>query len=84
VKVWEALLRVPEGRVTSYQGLAKAIGKPKAVRAVASAVAANPVGSLIPCHRVIRATGAIGDYHWGAERKLTLLAVEGARNLVQG
>jgi len=81
VKVWEALLKIPEGRVTTYQQLAKAIGKAKAVRAVASAVASNPIGYLIPCHRVIRSTGAVGEYHWGADRKLTLLAVEGARQI---
>jgi AraC family transcriptional regulator, regulatory protein of adaptative response / methylated-DNA-[protein]-cysteine methyltransferase len=81
VKVWEALLSVPEGNVTTYQSLARHIGMPEAAHAVGRAAAANPVGYVIPCHRVIRATGAIGDYKWGAERKTVLLAVEGARKL---
>jgi AraC family transcriptional regulator of adaptative response/methylated-DNA-[protein]-cysteine methyltransferase len=79
VKVWEALLRIPEGRVTTYQDLAKAIGAPKAVRAVGTAVGANPIGYLIPCHRVIRSTGAIGEYHWSSARKSALLAIESSR-----
>ena len=64
--MWSALLRVPPGRVVSYLDLASAIGQPRAVRAVAGALAHNPVGYLVPCHRVIRATGALGDYRWGA------------------
>jgi AraC family transcriptional regulator of adaptative response/methylated-DNA-[protein]-cysteine methyltransferase len=80
VKVWEALLRIPEGSVTTYQDVAKAIGAPRATRAVGTAVGANPIGFLIPCHRVIRSTGAIGDYHWGATRKTAILAVEYARS----
>jgi AraC family transcriptional regulator of adaptative response/methylated-DNA-[protein]-cysteine methyltransferase len=73
IKVWKALLRVPHGAVVSYETLAIAIGKPKAVRAVANAVAHNPVAFLIPCHRVIRKTGAIGGYHWGSEKKRAIL-----------
>jgi len=76
IKVWEALLRVPQGEVVSYEELASYIGKPKAVRAVANAVARNPVAFLIPCHRVIRKTGAIGGYHWGSTKKTAILLWE--------
>ncbi len=79
VKVWEALLRVPFGGVSTYADLAKAAGSPSAVRAVASAVAANPVAWLIPCHRVIRAEGVVGEYHWGSERKTALIGWERAQ-----
>ena len=78
IKVWEALLRIPPGAVASYADVARAVGRSRAVRAAASAVADNPIGFLIPCHRVIRSTGAIGEYHWGAARKQALLAWEGA------
>ena len=78
VTVWEALLRVPAGAVVSYEELAAALGRPSATRAVASAVARNPVGYLVPCHRVIRKTGAPGEYRWGAPRKRAMLAWEGA------
>jgi AraC family transcriptional regulator, regulatory protein of adaptative response / methylated-DNA-[protein]-cysteine methyltransferase len=79
VKVWEALLRIPEGSVTSYQELAARLRRPRAARAVGNAVARNPVAFLIPCHRVIRRMGALGGYHWGPARKQTLLAWEAAR-----
>lgn len=79
LKVWEALLSVPEGAVTSYQSLASAIGQPRATRAVGSAIAANPIALLIPCHRVLRATGQLGDYRWGPVRKRAVLALEQAR-----
>ena len=79
LKVWEALLRIPEGGVATYQDLAQAVGQPTAVRAVASAVARNPVAWLIPCHRVIRKTGAFGEYRWGEARKRAMLAWEAAR-----
>ncbi len=78
VKVWSALLRVPPGRVVSYLDLASAIGQPRAVRAVGNALAHNPLGYLVPCHRVIRATGALGDYRWGQVRRRALLAWEAA------
>lgn len=78
IRVWEALVAIPAGAAVCYQDLAAAIGAPAATRAVASAVAANPVAILIPCHRVIRKTGAFGDYHWGATRKRALLAWEAA------
>jgi AraC family transcriptional regulator, regulatory protein of adaptative response / methylated-DNA-[protein]-cysteine methyltransferase len=79
VKVWEALLHIPAGDLASYEDVATAIGRPTAVRAVASAVARNPVAFLIPCHRVIRKTGAFGEYRWGAARKRAMLIWEGAR-----
>lgn len=79
IKVWEALLRIPAGVLVSYGDVAAAIGQPSATRAVASAVARNPVSYLIPCHRVIRASGALGEYHWGAARKRTIVAWEAAR-----
>lgn len=80
VKVWEALLRIPEGRAVTYGDVASAVGRPDAVRAVASAVGRNPVAWLIPCHRVLRATGALGGYHWGPERKKAMLAWEATRS----
>ncbi len=79
VKVWEALLRIPSGHVASYEDVAGVLGAPHATRAVASAVAQNSIAFLIPCHRVIRKTGAFGDYRWGAKRKQALLAWEAAR-----
>ena len=79
LKVWEALLRIPEGRVLAYGDLARRLGDPAASRAVGTAIGQNPVGYLIPCHRVIQATGALGDYHWGADRKRAILALERAR-----
>jgi AraC family transcriptional regulator of adaptative response/methylated-DNA-[protein]-cysteine methyltransferase len=79
VKVWEALVRIPPGSARTYENIAIGVGSPRAVRAVGSAVARNPVGFLIPCHRVIRKTGAFGDYHWGAARKKAILAWEAAR-----
>jgi len=78
-KVWEALLRIPPGRVLTYARLAGAIGSPGAARAVGSACAANTIAVLIPCHRVIRETGELGDYRWGIERKNALIAWEAAR-----
>lgn len=79
IRVWEALLTVPEGGVVAYGDLAKVAGAPGASRAVGTALAGNPVGYLIPCHRVIQASGAIGQYRWGPTRKQALLAMEGAR-----
>jgi AraC family transcriptional regulator of adaptative response/methylated-DNA-[protein]-cysteine methyltransferase len=79
LKTWEALLRIPEGRVAAYQDLAKLAGEPEAIRAAASAVGQNPIACLIPCHRVIQSTGLFGQYHWGAPRKLAMLAFEQAR-----
>ncbi len=76
LKVWEALLQVPVGTVTTYEGLARRIGQPSASRAVGSAVGHNPVAVLIPCHRVIRKVGDFGNYRYGAQRKKALLARE--------
>ncbi|HSH41498.1 MAG TPA: methylated-DNA--[protein]-cysteine S-methyltransferase [Arenicellales bacterium] len=80
IQVWQALLRVPEGRLVSYEQLARASGAPGAVRAVANAVARNPLHYLIPCHRVIRKTGAFGGYRGGPERKRALIAWESGRS----
>ena len=80
VKVWEALLRVPEDRVVTYTEVARAVGRPAAVRGVANAVGRNPVAALIPCHRVLRSTGELGGYRWGTLRKRALLAREAARS----
>lgn len=80
LKVWEALLSIPPGQVSSYGELASLIGRPTACRAVGSAVGDNPVSLLIPCHRVIQSTGAIGGYHWGPDRKAALLGWEAALN----
>ncbi len=79
IKVWEALLQVPSGHVTTYSEIAGAIGKPRAVRAVGTAVGRNPVSWLIPCHRALRKSGALGGYHWGLPVKRALLAWESAR-----
>lgn len=78
IKVWQALMRIPQGAVASYGEIARRIGMPKASRAVGSAVAGNPVAFLIPCHRVIRKTGAVGGYRWGSARKKAILAWEAA------
>jgi AraC family transcriptional regulator of adaptative response/methylated-DNA-[protein]-cysteine methyltransferase len=79
IKVWEALLAIPSGHVTSYSEIATAIGNPNAVRAVGSAVGRNPVSFLIPCHRAIRKSGGLGGYHWGLPVKRAILAWESAR-----
>ncbi|HEX6734516.1 MAG TPA: methylated-DNA--[protein]-cysteine S-methyltransferase [Azonexus sp.] len=78
IKVWEALLRCPPGRVLSYGNLAGRIGAPNAARAVGSALAANTIGFLIPCHRVVRESGEVSHYRWGSERKLAMLGWEAA------
>jgi AraC family transcriptional regulator of adaptative response/methylated-DNA-[protein]-cysteine methyltransferase len=69
IAVWRALLRVPAGRAVSYSQIAVAVGSPRAVRAAGTAVGANPVAFLIPCHRVIQQNGGLGGYRWGVERK---------------
>lgn len=79
LQVWEALLRVPEGALVSYGQLAGALGKAGASRAVGSAVGKNVLGYLIPCHRVIRETGVVGEYRWGRERKRLMIAREAGR-----
>lgn len=80
IKVWEALLAIPSGHVTTYSDVATRIGHPKAVRAVGTAIGRNPVSWLIPCHRALRKTGALGGYHWGLTRKRAMLAHEAARH----
>ena len=79
VQVWRALVRIPAGAAVSYGGLAKALGRPGASRAVGTACGRNRIGYLIPCHRVIRETGALGGYHWGLDLKQALLATESAQ-----
>ncbi len=78
IKVWEALLRIPFGQLVSYQAIARAIGQPKAVRAVGRAVGANNISWLIPCHRVILSTGIIHNYRWGVTQKRILVDFEAA------
>ena len=78
IKVWEALLRIPTGHVTTYSTIADAIGHPRAVRAVGTAVGRNPISWLIPCHRALRKSGELGGYHWGLPVKRAMLAWEAA------
>lgn len=79
IKVWEALLRIPSGHVTTYSEIARAIGHPAAVRAVGTAVGRNPISLFIPCHRALRKSGGLGGYHWGLPVKRAMLAWESAR-----
>ena len=79
LKVWETLLRVPMGSLTTYGDIAQEINNPKASRAVGTAIGSNPVAFLIPCHRVIRSTGSIGGYMWGHTRKSAIIAWEASR-----
>jgi AraC family transcriptional regulator of adaptative response/methylated-DNA-[protein]-cysteine methyltransferase len=80
IKVWEALLAIPSGHVTTYSEIAQAIGAPRAVRAVGTAVGRNPISWLIPCHRALRKSGALGGYHWGLPMKRAMLAFEAAQS----
>jgi len=82
IKVWEALLRIPAGKVVSYGNIASHIGAPGASRAVGQAVGNNPISVIIPCHRVIRKMGAFGSYRWGVARKKAILGWEFARAAV--
>src|SRR6185437_1351105 len=79
LKVWEALLKIPAGKLSTYASIANTIKHPKAARAVGSAVGDNPIAYLIPCHRVIRSTGIIGDYHWGSTRKTAIIGWESSK-----
>lgn len=79
LKVWESLLKIPMGHLKTYGDVALSVGNAKAARAVGSAIGKNPVAFLIPCHRVIQATGNIGGYMWGAERKTAMLGWEAAK-----
>ncbi len=76
IAVWKALLKIPPGRLVAYEQVARAIGRPSASRAVGSAVGANRISYLIPCHRVIRGSGALGGYAWGTPRKLAIIGWE--------
>ncbi|MGB8329776.1 MAG: methylated-DNA--[protein]-cysteine S-methyltransferase, partial [Polyangiales bacterium] len=78
-RVWRTLREIPEGQTASYAEVAKRIGRPRSIRAVAGACAANPVAVVIPCHRVIRADGGLSGYRWGTDRKRTLLKREAAK-----
>lgn len=79
LKVWQSLLKIPFGNVSSYAAIADSIQSPKATRAVGSAIGANPVAFLIPCHRVIQSSGIVGEYHWGSDRKTVMLGWEAAK-----
>ena len=79
INVWRALLRIPSGEITSYRDVARAIGHPRAARAVGNAIGVNPVALLIPCHRVITETGQLTGYRWGTVRKQAILAWETAQ-----
>lgn len=79
LKVWESLLKIPMGRLSTYGNIAGQIGKPNAYRAVGSAVGSNPVAFLIPCHRVIQSSGTLGGYMWGVNRKTAIIGWEGAK-----
>ena len=79
LKVWETLLKIPMGQLTTYGSIAKKIQLPKALRAVGSAIGDNPVAFLIPCHRVIQSTGVLGEYHWGGIRKTAMIGWEAAK-----
>jgi AraC family transcriptional regulator, regulatory protein of adaptative response / methylated-DNA-[protein]-cysteine methyltransferase len=78
LKVWETLLKIPMGKLTTYGAIAKEIQLPKASRAVGTAIGENPVAFLIPCHRIIQSTGAFGGYHWGSTRKTVMIGWEAA------
>jgi AraC family transcriptional regulator of adaptative response/methylated-DNA-[protein]-cysteine methyltransferase len=78
IKVWEALLKIPPGLICSYQDIAAQVGKPRGARAVGNAVAANPISYIIPCHRVIRKSGVIGNYRWNTARKRAIIGWESA------
>ena len=80
IKVWEALMHIPSGYVTTYSNIAQSICKPKAIRAVGTAVGRNPLSYIVPCHRVLRKSGGLGGYHWGTAVKRVMLAFESARD----
>ncbi|MEO6167034.1 MAG: methylated-DNA--[protein]-cysteine S-methyltransferase [Chitinophagales bacterium] len=79
LKVWETLLKIPMGQLSTYGNIATRIQSPKASRAVGSAIGDNPVAFLIPCHRVIQSSGTFGQYHWGSNRKTAMIGWEAAR-----
>jgi AraC family transcriptional regulator of adaptative response/methylated-DNA-[protein]-cysteine methyltransferase len=79
IKVWQALLAIPAGRVTSYRAIAMEVCDHRAARAAGAAIGRNPISLIIPCHRVLASNGALTGYHWGIERKRAMLALEAAR-----
>lgn len=79
-QVWSALLEIPQGKVVSYQDIARSLQRPKAVRAIGNAVGANPISPLIPCHRVVGSNGQLGGYYWGLDAKCKLLQEEGVNH----
>lgn len=79
LKIWESLLKIPMGQLSTYGSIAKQIGNSNASRAVGTAIGSNPVAFLIPCHRVIQSTGNFGDYKWGNTRKAAIIGWEGAK-----
>lgn len=79
IKVWEALLQIPSGQVTTYSQIAQHVGSPRAVRAVGTAVGRNPISWIVPCHRALRKSGGLGGYHWGLPVKRAMLAYEAAQ-----
>ena len=79
LKVWETLLKIPMGTLTTYGDIANYLDSPSSSRAVGTAVGDNPIAFLIPCHRVIRSTGALGGYHWGLTRKTAIIGWEAAK-----
>jgi AraC family transcriptional regulator, regulatory protein of adaptative response / methylated-DNA-[protein]-cysteine methyltransferase len=81
LKVWDALLQIPMGRLSTYGSIAQKIAKPSASRAVGTAIGDNPVAFLIPCHRVIQSTGIFGGYHWGGTRKSAIIGWEAAKSI---
>ena len=83
IKVWEELLKIPYGKTISYKTLSERLGDKNLVRAVGKANGSNPVPVIVPCHRVIKSTGVIGDYHWGNARKAAIIGWEAARSFVE-
>ncbi len=79
LKVWETLLKIPAGQLSSYGSIAAHIDKPSASRAVGTAIGDNPVAFIIPCHRVIQSSGSFGQYHWGSTRKTAMIGWEAAK-----
>ena len=80
IQVWRAILRIPFGGITTYQGLGRSLGRPNAARVIGNAVGSNPISFLIPCHRVIRESCELGGYRWGLERKMAILGWEASHH----
>ncbi len=83
IQVWRALLKLPFGAIATYQTIAQMVARPTAARAVGNAIGKNPIGYLIPCHRVIRESGELGGYGWGVERKTVMLGWEASRTICE-